>query len=288
MIYIGENLRRQSLSNRKLLLALGCILTLLSSCSYPKYKGLLTWDEYYKNSEKRPYILELTAKKGSLVYYGSLHRVDPRDLQFVDIERRWKKFKPTMVLCEGCIWPLEESRKRAITRYGEGGLLRFLAAQDRIPIQCIDPPRDKQAIYLSRFFPPEKIKIYFILRQAMINRNMNKDINNVNYVGAILRELTSLDRFKSNPYTLEEFENSVRNLFPELKKWQSIPCSYLYSNDPEDFLPQIHLKLNEFRDNHMIRILLNSLKRGKRVFAVVGRSHVVKQERVLRSEILNF
>lgn len=66
-----KNLRRQSLSKRKLLLALGCILTLLSSCSYPKYKGLLTWDEYYKNSEKRPYILELTAKKGSLVYYGS-------------------------------------------------------------------------------------------------------------------------------------------------------------------------------------------------------------------------
>ncbi len=274
--------------NKKPLLALCSILISFSYCYQRTYEGLLTWEEYLKAQEKKPYILELTTSKGSLVYYGSLHRVDPRCPQFVDIEKRWKKFKPTMVLCEGCIWPLEESRKRAISRYGEGGLIRFLAAKDGIPIQCIDPPRDREAIQLSRYFTPEKIKLYYILRQVVINQNMKKDIKNTNYVCNILRELSSLKAFKGNPSTFDEYERSVYKAFPDLEKWQSIPCSYFYSGDPGNFLPKIHLKVNEFRDHHMIRILLNELKKGKRVFAVVGRSHVVKQEPVLRSEVINF
>ena len=274
--------------NQKFLLALWLILISFSYCYYRKYEGLLTWEEYLKTQEKKPYILELTTKKGSLVYYGSLHSVNPRCPQFVDIEKRWKIFKPTRVLCEGCIWPLEDSRKRAISRYGEGGLIRFLAAKDRIPLQCIEPRRDKEAIHLSRFFSSDQIKLYYILRQAIINRNMKKDIKNVNYVYGILRELSSLKAFKSNPSTFDEFEYTLRKTLPDLKNWQSIPCSYLYSDDPGNFLSKIHLKVNEFRDHHMIRILLIELKKGKRVFAVVGRSHVVKQEPVLRSEIIKF
>lgn len=280
-----RNSRGQFVFKRKFILLFGCISILAGACSFPKYQGLLTWEEYVKNSEKTPYILELPTNKGGLLYYGSLHKVDPRHPQFVDIERRWKKFKPTMVLSEGGIWPLEDSRKKAICRHGEGGLMRFLAAKNGIPIQSIDPPRKIEVIHLSRFFTPDKIKLYYILRQAVINRNMKKDMNNVNYVNCLLGELSKLDRFKGNPSTYDEFELTARKLFPNLKDWRSIPCSHFYSNGPENFLAKIHLKVNEFRDNYMLKILLNELKKGKRVFAVVGRSHVVKQEPVLRSEL---
>jgi len=285
---LGKNLRRQFPPKRGFLLALCCILILLGCCSHRKYKGLLTWEEYLKKPEKTPYILEMTTRKGSLVYYGSVHKFDPRYPQFADIEKRWKEFKPTIALCEGCIWPLEESRKKAISRSGEGGLIRFLAAKDRVPIQCIDPPRNREAIHLSRYFTPDKIKLYYILRQVVVNRNLKMDIKNTNYVCSILRELSILKGFKGNPSTFDEFKFTVHKMLPDLKEWQSIPCSYFYSDEPENFLPKVHLKLNEFRDYHMISILLNELKKGKRVFAVVGRSHVVKQEPVLRSEVTNF
>jgi len=284
---LGKNLRRQFPPKRGFLLALCCILILLSCCSYRKYKGLLTWEEYLKKSEKTPYILELTTRKGSLVYYGSVHKFDPRYPQFADIEKRWKEFKPTIALCEGCIRPLEDSRKHAISLYGEGGLMRFLADKDRIPIQCIDPGRNKEAMHLIRFFSADNIKLYYILRQALINRNRNKNIKNTNYVCSLLRELSRLDAFKGNPSTFDEFERTVYKMLPDLTQWQSIPCSSFYSNSPENFLAKIHLKVNEFRDQHMIRIILSELRKGKRVFAVVGRSHVIKQEPVLRSEIIN-
>jgi len=285
---LRRNSRRQFIFKRKFIFVISGISIFAGSCSFPRYQGLITWEEYIKKSEKVPYILELPSNKGVLLYYGSIHKVDPRHPQFVDIERRWKKFKPTIALCEGCIWPLEDSRKKAICRHGEGGLIRFLAAQDGIPIQCIDPPRKKEAFHLSRYFTPGKIKLYYILRQAVINRNMKKDINDVNYVHFLLGELSKLDRFKGNPSTFDEFELTVGKLFPNLKDWQSIPCSYFYSNGPENFLPKIHLKVNEFRDNYMLMILINEMKKGKRVFAVVGRSHVVKQEPVLRSELQSF
>jgi hypothetical protein len=285
---LEKNLKKLSPVNRKSLLTLCVILVSLSHCSHRKYEGLLTWEEYLKKSKKIPYILELETRKGSLVYYGSIHRFDPRYPQFADIEKRWKEFKPTLALCEGCIWPLEDSRKHAISLYGEGGLMRFLADKNRIPIQCIDPGMDKEAMHLIRFFSADNIKLYYILRQALINRSRNKDIKNTNYVRHILRQLSNLKGFKGNPSTFDEFECTVYKMLPNLTQWQSIPCSSFYSNSPENFLAKIHLKLNEYRDQHMIRILLNELKKGKRVFAVVGRSHVIKQEPVLRSEIIHF
>ncbi|UCC40371.1 MAG: hypothetical protein JSV96_02660 [Candidatus Aminicenantes bacterium] len=283
-----KDLRKQYPKEPKFLLALWFILILLGSCSYRKYDGLLTWEEYKKNSARETYILELVTEKGSLVYYGSIHSVDPRDPQFVDIEKRWRRFRPTKVLCEGCIWPLEDSRKRAIRQYGEGGLVRFLAARNGIPIKCIDPPRSREIFYLSHFFTPERVKLYYILRQAVVNRNLKKDIKDVNYARNILDELIRFRRYEGNPNTFHEFESTVYKVFPELESWQSIPAFYFYSNNPENFLPRIHRKLNEYRDHHMIKTLIKELKKGERVFAVVGRSHVVKQEPVLRSELSAF
>ena len=39
----------------------------------------------------------------------------------------------------------------------------------------------------------------------------------------------------------------------------------------------------EFRDQHMVKLLIDEVKKGKRVFAVVGGSHVVMQESALKA-----
>ncbi len=44
-------------------------------------------------------------------------------------------------------------------------------------------------------------------------------------------------------------------------------------------------ELNSIRDRHMISTIVGQVKAGKRVFAVVGFSHVVIQESVLRAEL---
>ena len=62
-----------------------------------------------------------------------------------------------------------------------------------------------------------------------------------------------------------------------------ISPSFFHSVEQGGFLAKIHRQLNEFRDDIMFRNIMAALKKGERVFALVGRSHVVMQEPALRT-----
>ncbi len=287
----GDNTRgwigRRNMAKSASIFFLWCCLILIISCSQQVYTGLLTYEEYYQKNLSEPYILELnTEEEASLLYYGSMHTTNLDDPQFVDIEKRWIAFKPTVAYSESCVWPLVKSIEGAISRYGEQGLLRFLASRHKVPIKSIDPTRAQEAVYLKRYFGAEQIKIFYVLRQVVVNRNLGKDTESVGYVNKILRHLGNIDYYyRGNPHYLDEFEGRIHQLFPNLKDWKSISCFYFRAPNSGNFLLKIHRKLNEFRDQHMLRRLLRELGKGSRIFAVVGRSHVVVQEPVLRAEV---
>ncbi len=246
----------------------------------------MTWEEYIEHPRSAPYILELDTNGGSLFYYGAFHNLDPGDPQFEDIEKKWEQFQPTFAFCEGRTWPLEESRIQAIRMHGEQGLITFLAARDGIPIQCIDPPFEDQIRYLRKFFPPIQIKFYYVLRQASINKALRRENNNLDDARYLLRKMERIRRLKCFPSNLLEFEYMVSKLFPELDNWQAVPYSYFHSPERGRFLQDVHRKLNEYRDHIMIKKVTKALKKRERIFAVVGRSHVFKQQSILRSLIL--
>jgi hypothetical protein len=243
----------------------------------------MSWEEYARHSRTDPYILELSWAKGDLVYYGAFHKVDDDHPQFEDIEQRWNTFNPDYALCEGNEWPLAESRCQAIRLYGEQGLLTYLAARDGIPVECIDPPIADQVNYLKNHFRPQQIKVYFVLRQAAVNRMLKKNSSRLRYVYSYLDNLGNIPGFRNSPTNLIEFEHTVSQMFPEIDCWTKIPYSYFHDQEKGGFLAKMHRMLNKYRDRIMIKKVVKALKKGKRVFAVVGRSHVVIQEASLRS-----
>ena len=253
------------------------------SCLYRRYDGLMSWEEYRHLPRGDNYILEVDSEKGALLYYGSFHRVDPSDPQFEDIERKWNAFRPTVAYCEGNIWPLMESREEAIRNYGEQGLLRYLAGRDGVPIRCLDRSILQQAQYLRNYFMAEEVCLYFVLRQSSIHQMMKKDSSDLSYVDNFLSGFAVQYYMRGTPRNLHEFKSTVSRLLPGLENWENVPSSYFYRPEKGRFLAEIHFRLNEFRDHYMLTLLLDELKKGQRVFAVVGRSHVVKQEAVLRS-----
>lgn len=255
---------------------------LIFSCTIFRSNRMMSWEDYVRQPRNNPYVLELDSKGGSLLYYGAFHKVDPTHPQFRDIEQRWEEFQPTFVYCEGSTWPLEESKDIAIEKYGEQGFVTFLAARDGIPIECIDPSLDDQAKYLKNFFPPHLIKIYYVLRQVAINRMMKKDSHDSRYIDRYLRKLGGIYGYNKSPNNIHDFERMVSFLFPDLNDWQKIPPFYFQCPESGGFLTAIHRKLNKFRDRIMIKKVTQALKKGKRVFAIVGRSHVVIQEATLK------
>lgn len=85
------------------------------------------------------------------------------------------------------------------------------------------------------------------------------------------------------PKTLAEFETSVKKHLPTVSDWRKIdqkifdpnPDLGLFTNDIAD------ASVN-FRRRFMVKLLAAEVER---VFAVVGASHVVKQERALNTLI---
>jgi hypothetical protein len=271
-------------------LALSFGLTFFSNCSGFNYEELMTWEEYYSQPRLKPYVFEMHTTKGDLLYYGVFHTVDSKNPQIREIERNWEKFKPTVAFGEGGIWPLEQSKEEAIKQHGEQGLLRYLAARDNVVIKSIEPNNVQEALCLLRNFPPDRIKVFYVLRKAAVNRMMKKDPKDTTFVDHVLNNLSRLRDFKCRPNTLDEFEEMVSYFFPDLKDWRMVPCTWFCSatSESDRWTSQMSRAVNDFRNKAMIRFLIREIKKGERVFAVVGRSHVVMQEPVLRSALRKF
>ncbi len=213
---------------------------------------------------------------------GYCIRLIRKNEQLRQIEAYWEAFKPTLAYCEGAIWPLEETRDAAVEKYGEQGLLRFLAHRDGVRFECLDPSRAEQALFLKQYFQAIEIKIYFVLIQAIIEQRRGAKTSSAAYTEGILHTLSGLPLFRDHLTTQVEFERALNKFFPEIKDWKKIPCSYFYRIEKGQFLAAIHAKRTVYRDEYMCGQLLKSLKKGERVFALVGRNHVINQNLTLR------
>ena len=52
-------------------------------------------------------------------------------------------------------------------------------------------------------------------------------------------------------------------------------------------MAKINIKVNKYRDKYMLKKIIKTMKKGKKVFAVVGKAHVISQENKLLRNIKN-
>lgn len=89
--------------------------------------------------------------------------------------------------------------------------------------------------------------------------------------------------------SVEEIERSFIKYWGNDLKWWEAPSYWfdLLQKSEETggiFTNDINIYSSYFRDLHMYRLITEYLKEGKRVFAVVGRNHILMQEEAIRCE----
>jgi len=270
---------------RNMLMLLAVLLAgiFFPACSSPRLTNLMTWEEYSELQLQGPYTLDLEPGAGALFYYGVIHTRTVDDPQLADIERRWEAFKPTLAFSEGGDWPLEKTRDEAIRRGGEQGLLRYLAERRGVPTQNIDPPSEAQLRHLLKYFPGAQVKVYYILLHTVLMRTREQGPPNINLVNKILRDLSpGAWGYNGPPRKIKQFEEYIHKYLPEVEDWRNITPSIFFSSDPNNFVAVMHRALNRYRDEVMLEKIIKAVRKGKRVFALVGRAHVVMQEPALR------
>ena len=256
--------------------------------SAPASAGIMSFEEYAKKRHRVPYILKLPAAKGRLLYFGAKHVFGPNDPQLAQIEKLWVKLKPEIAFFEGAdpgsIPPAVKSREEVRS---ESSFVLFLATREKVPARTLEPARGDEIALLLKRYSPEEVKVFYVLRQIPQFRSGTHSESVETYTENVLGGLSLRPELKGVPRTIAELQTSSAHLFPQLADWRDVPQAWFdpVPSPPPTYLNDMSRQLSEFRDRHMLTLLADQMAQGKRVFAVVGASHVVMQEGALRSVI---
>lgn len=260
-------------------------LTGLVACStgVPLHR-LMSWPEYGRTNHPVPYILEVEARTGALMYFGAEHmKGQPDHAQVEQIEARWREFRPSIAFNEGWDPPSLQDPMEAVRFYGEPGLVRYLAKRDGIVVNNMEPPEVDRYRYLRRRFSVEQIRLYLITQNVYQNlRSLPPGEVEKQIIGQIRGRLETEPLLAGPPRTIPEIDDSFRRLLPHVNDWRRMTVEEVQPYPPKSFLGEISAYLAVYRDRFMVQLLIRKVRNGERVFAVVGASHVVMQEPVLR------
>jgi hypothetical protein len=264
-------------------------LMLAGSCAHASGR-LMTFSEYRTTHHSTPYVIEVPASQGRLLYYGSAHLFDPDDPQIKDIEARWATFHPTFALNEGGTPPALPTREDTVARYGEAALVRWLAQRDKVPVDTFEPSRRDLVERQASRFTYEQIKLATLLRTAAQDAarlpafrapSVDREVERV--IGVISRT----PGLEGPPNSILELEASVARLLPQLHDWRQVPLSWFDPaiDPPIAWTNRLAAHGSNIRDEFIMTAIVAKVREGHRVFAVVGSSHVVMQEQPLRRRI---
>ena len=261
------------------------VFLLWSSCVGPPSR-LMTWPEYAQLRPEWPYVLRLSASRGELLYFGAVHTSDPDHPQLEEIEREWERFQPDIAFTEGGLPPIAATRDEAIRNYGEPGFVRFLASRDDVPTTTLDPSRAEQVAELDRDFSREQVKLFFLLRAVGQYVERRGETGLEMELNRILGIYAASPGLSGPPRSVEELAAAYEEWFPDSGRYSTVPAARFDPVASETFLNDISRTLSAYRDLYIVRLLTNAVADGRRVFAVIGGTHVVMQEQMLRSRVL--
>jgi hypothetical protein len=244
---------------------------------------LMPWEEYRSLRHPAPYVVRISSAPGELLFFGARHTSDPADPQISLIERLWAEFRPDVAFSEGGIRPASRTRDEAVRRYGEPGLLRFLAGRDRVPLRNLEPPNHEEAAALAREFPPENVKLFYLLRYLDSYSSSVHGRSAGQYAEGVFRILIRDWKLAGPPRSLDELQELTRRILPELADWRRFPRAWFDPLRRDNFLNELARRSGRYRDCHMLPLIAAEVRAGRRVLVVAGSGHAVTQERALRA-----
>jgi hypothetical protein len=240
----------------------------------PEYAALV-------DTHARPYVVEISAGRGGrVVLYGAEHTRDPDDPQLADIRERWDRLRPTVALVESRLGILFPQLMDPVKTFSEPGAVHALARRDGIPTYSWEPPLDvKMRGLLAQPFSREQIALYVVLGPYFSSRRFGHPDDPEAVVAEAVRKRGDWPGIEGVFDDVAEVEAAWRSHFPDGPDWRDVSDQYGLPG----FLGQVDGNLA--RDEHFVRVIIDLVRRGERVFAVAGSSHAVKLDAALRAAL---
>jgi hypothetical protein len=238
---------------------------------------LRPWPEHdaiYRQTEF-PYVLRLD----HLLYIGARHTSDAASPQLAEIERLWAEFRPTVALCEGRASMFRYARRPTTGTLHESELVRILAHRDGVPLYTLEPEYEAEVRGLLARYEPKLVATYLTLRvftSEAKGYGGDKDALALH----LLKKRTDAEGLRGSLASVADLDGFWRERFPDAPDWRT-----LQDTEGVPLLVQVGDLSREVRGAHMVASLGDLVGRGEKVLAVVGASHVIRQEPALRRSI---
>lgn len=246
---------------------------------------ILSYKQYAKINHEVPYVLEFEVGNGALLIYGGRHVFDPVDAQIADIQKEWERFKPDVAYNEGGNPPTAGSVTTAVEQFGEPGLVRFLSGQKNVPVATFEPRLSDEIDALKKRYSSEELAVFYALRAYLTFRSSKQTKSAEEYMSEIIGGRFATDNGLENaPENLAEFEAACGRVFVGLSDWRKVPENWFDPTQEGQFTNELQNDSGIFRDRHIFGVLTKRARRGDRVLAVIGASHVPVLEPALVAE----
>lgn len=264
--------------NKKRIVILMCAIIILLA-------GTVYYFRFTSSGEKKIYDIfggnnfHLVANGKEIYWFDVRHSNDPNAPMFQRIESALTEFSPDLVLVEGGFNTFEGDRDAAIYE-GESAFATYLAKQNEIPVEDIEPPFDKQIEYLRTKYPAENILAMYLVRQIS-----SKQFADDNSQWDFNETLISDTQFYINNglnyqgEALEDILNTVNAFLPEpvdADNWRDVDIkemNYVYNREGGVLYP-IYNDVYNFRNIYLIDLIKEKKGIYDKIFIVMGGRHL--------------
>lgn len=256
--------------------------------------------------EKFSTTLEQGPKK--LIYLAVEHTNNPENPQFDALEQNFKEVSPQIVLHEGPPNAAAIQDRETSIKYGETAFLHFLvqehnanlqAGEEQIAIESTDMPDNEWVQeFQNSGHTNEEIGTYDVLRKVNVVAEQirrNTKLSDEERTSA----LEELGKKINSDFIVYISEKGFPNLFTQLprqdgKAWNTETIQEEVKRQTEQDLnadlsqqkipkfKQMFDEETEFRDKYVLKKIVDKVKQKDKVMAVMGSSHVLREESALR------
>ncbi len=242
----------------------------------------------------RPYCFEIENGDQYLYYFGANHSRDINDEQYKKLEAYWKLFMgkardiEKVVLVEGGLRKVWESKEMAVAKDSEAGFITLLASNDGVEILCPEPDSKDERDYLLQKFPKEYIQYYYFARFIPLwHRKLEPKESFKDFMeGYLLRnKMNHSGKGEKYDFSLEDMKMVHKSLFGSEFDESDLDFFQSIVNPMKEgaVINKVARECSMFRNVHIVSKIEDLWKEGKSMFVVFGAGHALIQEPALKS-----